>query len=124
LKSTALARLSSIALLALALASAQIAGVTHRVEHANLWADAEHADDRVDQSHDGDGHSHDQHPDEQGPEHNCAAYDAATLGDGPPQAISQSQPHRPVHAAPIRCALLVADNSPHLPFHSRAPPRI
>ena len=108
-----LRRLSFVALLALALVGAQIAGVAHRIEHAPT--PSEH-----------DGHAHGPSADQDhggSPSHDCAAYDAATLGDGPPLQIATQTSTRPAHVAIATIVSAVADTSPHLPFHPRAPPR-
>lgn len=110
-KQSSLSRTFAIALLAVVLAGAQVAGVTHRITHApGLGGQASW---QTQQNQDG-GRT---------PAHDCAAYDAATLADGPPLAQSASAstpPTQHLHAAVFSA---VADRSPHLPFHSRAPPR-
>lgn len=99
--------------LAVALVGSQIAGQIHRVEHVPAQAGQFSEDALSIHADDGDSSRHD-----------CAAYDAAALGDGPPVAQSTfaaaSLP-RPVATAHF---VAVADNSPNLPFHSRAPPRV
>jgi len=112
-----------LALFAVALVGAQSVGMIHRVEHGGGEAafaallqphehgeDCDHATAQVAPAG------------ESGPEHNCAAIDALTLGDGPLLAI----------AAPgvdIQAAALVAVVAERLagrvalrPFNARAPP--
>ena len=111
-KQLSLLRACSIALLAIALAGAQIAGVAHRIAHApGLGGPASWQ--TLLQEQDG-GRT---------PAHDCAAYDAAILGDGPP--LAQSAPASAPRVQHLHAAAFSAvfDSSPLLPFQSRAPPR-
>lgn len=107
-----LTRAISVALLTVALVGAQVAGLTHRVVHAGLQGQTTVWQTLSPQDKDGNGFAHD-----------CAAYDAATLGNGPPllQAAWSAAPLPPLVHATFHVA--VADSSPNLPFHPRAPPR-
>lgn len=117
----------STALLAVALVSAQIAGVAHRIEHApgsdlqHRLALLQYGENFDDHSHDGRAEQH--HHGDHTPKHDCAAYDAATLGNGPPLAQASPSLTAPPHLPVTAVFSTVADNSPHLPFHPRAPPR-
>lgn len=119
-----LVRALSIAALAVAVAGAQIAGGVHRIEHAQK-SSAPRAGWHASWQHD---HGADPvhlsaHEDGRKPVHDCAAYDAATLGNGPPIARPLLLADPAPEAALTAAAFTVADNSPHLPFQSRAPPR-
>lgn len=122
-------RAFSVALLAAALVGAQIAGVEHRIAHAPgsdqhraHWQALLH--DRNDEEHSREDHAHHVHDGgDEAPAHDCAAYDAATLGDGPPIASSKPAATPPPQSARSTGGNAVVDNCPHLPFHSRAPPR-
>jgi len=106
-----LTRAISIALLSVALVGAQIAGLAHRVVHAG--PDGQSSISQAVPPQDADGNWF---------AHNCAAYDAATLVNGPPllqAAWSAAPPPRLVLATFV---VTVADGSPNLPFHPRAPP--
>ncbi len=113
-KPLSLARACSTALLALALIGAQFAGVKHRIEHAPVLDD--HSAYALLE------HDHD-HEDDRLPTHDCAAYDAAAVGDGPPLAQSRWISDPTPKALVAALVSKVADTSPQLPFHSRAPPR-
>ncbi len=111
-KQWSLSRACSIALVAILLAGAQIAGVGHRIAHApGIGGQASWQTLLQEQ----DGGST--------PAHDCAAYDAAALSDGPPLAPPASASSPPTQHLNAAAFSAVADSSPHLPFHSRAPPR-
>ncbi|MBA2547238.1 MAG: hypothetical protein H0V16_02120 [Burkholderiaceae bacterium] len=113
LKVFSFARAASVTLFAIALISAQSAGVSHRIWHAP-WTQS--------QASSWPGlSSNDDHGNDRG--HDCAAYDAATLADGTPSALPAPVAALPVHFTSATLNFAVTDNSPHLPFQSRAPPR-
>lgn len=112
-KGSPLARAFSIALLAVALVGAQGAGFEHRIAHAP--GSDQHRAHGYALLHDNDS--------DHAPVHDCSAYDAATLGNGPPIARSEPSAALPPQPTPTAIVNAVADNSPHLPFQSRAPPR-
>jgi hypothetical protein len=148
-----LAPLALALVLAACLLGAQFAGHAHRIAHPQValgvgpaLGEASHAAlSRASGSEasaqgalaaDAPGHDHDQgHAHDQGhvhaawpfghgdAGHDCAAYDAATLGDGPPLALAASAvlpPRVARHACGDRAAPAVP---PRLAFRSRAPPR-
>jgi hypothetical protein len=98
----------------LALGVAQMAGHAHRIAHAH---GQEHHDCETEHDHafalfaPADA------------EHNCAAFDAATLGDGPPAAVALDRGRMPVGtpAVPASPALFCVGCWPD--YLSRAPPR-
>lgn len=120
------ARAFSIALIAIALVGAQIAGLVHRIEHAPGWDASRtqrHAWVQYERGVDIRVYYAQQPDDGRTPRHDCAAYDAGTLGNGPPVAHFEPVAALPPQPILTAGASTVADNSPHLPFHSRAPPR-
>jgi len=106
-------RAASVVLIAVALISAQSAGVSHRISHASWTQSQRLASNPLLSSGD----------DDRGGEHDCAAYDVATLADGTASALPAPIAALPVHFISATIHFAVTDNSPHLPFHSRAPPR-
>ncbi len=106
-------RAASVALIAVALISAQSAGVSHRIWHAS-WTQSQGPTSNSLLSF-GD--------DDRGSGHDCAAYDVATLSDGTASALPAPVAALLVHFISATIRYSVTDNSPHLPFHSRAPPR-
>lgn len=99
---------------------AQSAGHTHRIEHPHDIEDrVALALDRIDHAHGPDADSgHDT-----AEQHDCAAYDAATLGDGPPlsmaaTAVAQVASERARLAQHVWLA-----RAPALGYAARAPPR-
>lgn len=58
-----------------------------------------------------------------GASHDCAAYDAATLGDGPPIALAAAAAPSPRVVRQAGGDLAAPAAAPRLAFHSRAPPR-
>lgn len=114
-KKLSLVRVGSIALLSVALVGAQIAGVEHRIDHApGLGDQSAQWQAPLQQDQDND----------RSPAHDCAAYDAATVGEGPPLAQSAWTSDSTPESVPATMVSTVADSSPHLPFHPRAPPRV
>ena len=103
----------SVAVIAPALLCAQLAGLTHRVEHPRDAADqVAIAAELVAQSEHGSDAQHD-----------CAAYDAATLGGGPPLAADCGAPAQVASdRARVEFHAWVA-RAPVLGYASRAPPR-
>lgn len=101
------------ALLAVALVGSQVAGQVHRVKHAPV-----HAGQLVERAllFAADGGN--------GSQHDCAAYDAAALGDGPPVTHSVSTEAFLPCSVPTAQIVAVVGNLPHLPFQARAPPRV
>ncbi len=112
-----------LALLAVAIVGAQLVGLVHRVEHgggqaalAALLLPHEHGEDcRHDPPRATSGS-------ESSPEHNCAAIDALTLGDGPLLAVH-------AQAADVQAAQRVAivaerqaGRTAYRLFDARAPP--
>ncbi|HEU0203791.1 MAG TPA: hypothetical protein VFR86_25560 [Burkholderiaceae bacterium] len=139
-------------LVATALVTAQLSGLVHRVEHpagtgsgapaapaalhamplgptaAAAYEQARHDRGHDDVEHDG-GHAHDHahhHADNAGSEggaaHHCAAFDAATLGDGPPLASAVSVRTRQIHSTPCARLAYLTTGVAALGYFSRAPP--
>jgi hypothetical protein len=121
-----------LALIVAALLCAQLAGVRHRVEHAAhagvpaAAAGDHHAADGFGR-HAADAHAgldHDSHGEHGSSSlHNCAAFDAAMLGDGPPNAapataLAPDGAARFGSTTPCAVARTTA-----LGYLSRAPPR-
>jgi hypothetical protein len=74
-------------------------------------------------SRDGTGH-HDQHPhhDPDAPAHDCAAYDAATVGDSSPAAVAGAYVVPVADAGPLARSVQRPAGPRALAFRSRAPP--
>jgi hypothetical protein len=128
--------------LALSVVGAQIAGLVHRVEHPwpadvnAAWIErAADAPAQAKQAAHCDAEPAPSHPHkaeacaatagrsgDHDPEHDCAAYDALTLGDGPPLAAS------PISIAPTACMDVALRDAPAhvaalvLGYRTRAPP--
>lgn len=109
-----------IAVTAIAMLCAQAVGYAHRIEHPHDIEDrVALALDRIEHAH-GEG-ADSGHGTVQ--PHDCAAYDAATLGDGPPlstaaTAVAQVASERARLAQHVWLA-----RAPALGYASRAPPR-
>lgn len=107
-----------LAVLAAAVLCAQFTGAQHRIEHADRLAALArfvHAQAA--------GSAESASLPETAPWHDCAAYDAAALGDGPPAASAFCSPP-PAGAARFAGASTPAAPLPHaLGYLSRAPPR-
>lgn len=107
--------------LTVCLVGTQIAGLGHRIEHPTgdgrpLLVGAHQHEHGLD-----DAHAHDAvdlHA-----AHHCAAYDAATLGNGPPVWLaSTQQPPPPTSGIAVEPEPR-AGRASHLAFRPRAPPR-
>lgn len=107
-------RAAVLVVLALALSVAQMAGHAHRIAHAH---GQEHHDCASEHAHffalfaPADV------------EHNCAAFDAATLGDGPPVAVALKQGREPVVAPVVGASPAPSCIDCWPDYLSRAPPR-
>lgn len=102
---------------------AQWAGLAHRIEHprdleervALAWSVLHEREHGVDHASD--------HGDGAPPHHDCVAYDAATLGIGPPLASALGDDAARVGENTRRAEPARAARAPALAYHSRAPPR-
>jgi hypothetical protein len=112
-------------LMAFALAAtmlvAQLAGLQHRIEHAG-GAPLDHAPVFAVHDH-GEGAPVDDHTDAGRSTHDCGAYDAATLGDGPPLGSDACRTTLRLPEAARIAHLAQPGSAPQLGFQSRAPPR-
>ncbi len=99
---------------------AQLAGLQHRIEHAG-GAPVEQALVALD-DHSESGSAHD-HGDPERSAHDCAAYDAATLGGGPPLGGDVCRMTLRLADVAQVAHLAQPGSAPQLGFQSRAPPR-
>ncbi len=122
----------AVAWLALSMLAAQLAGFGHRIAHPHGLAggiaqvapsNRGHAPQHLHHL----GHVHHEHDAAAGGDvdgaHDCAAYDAATLGDGPPKPAVITAAAPPPSAALGPLGLTQPGSAPQLGFRSRAPPR-
>ena len=104
---------------AVTLLLAQWAGHTHRIEHphdleervALAWSVLDERDHALD------------HDTGAAPHHDCAAYDAATLSDGPPLAVALGTDPARADERALRAERAWTVAAAALAYQSRAPPR-
>lgn len=98
---------------ALALVIAQLAGLAHRIEHPRDLADEIEVAAALAEQGDSGGDTH----------HDCAAFDAATLSDGPPLVADLGACAQAASARAGTAFRAWAGRAPVLGYASRAPPR-